>query len=326
MGQETPADFIPLILHLIVFFTGVPLNTWIILRILLNQLYAQPTYLLLLNLAISDLLVCLLPVFLNIVSGFLGSYSFGGTDRARCMACKAAFLYVVLNFQTVLNLSLISLDRFAYFRLSIKYYRIVTREKIAAALAVDWTLCLLLGIPPLAGYGDVVFATACGPAFSTPPHVRLSLPYIAVGLLIHLLGLAVLVVTNGWVIYIGFRQIRSLRVKPEPKLTGNYFERRLSIIDVDSTVKQFKLFQIFGAILLVHFATILPSIVLVGMLVASTRVPEGFYDFVLFSLFVQATLHPLVEAFFTPELKKVVKTWCCRLCRKRRPSESSEEG
>lgn len=324
LDLDDPQDFTPLILHLIIFFTGVPLNTWIILRIIIKKLYSQPTYMLLLNLAISDLLICLIPVLFNVIFEFAGSKSFGSSNYVRCQVCKIAVIYIILNFQTVFNLSLISLDRFAYFKLSIKYHRIVRTERVGAALVVVWVLSVLLSVPPLAGYGDVVFSTACGMIFVTSLHVERSIPYIIIGILIHSVGIAILIITNVWIMYIGLKQIRSLRVKPAPKLVGNYFERRMSIIDVDSTVKQFKLFQVFGGILLVHFVTLIPAIVLVGIVLFSGHIPEVFYTFVLFSLIAQATLHPLVEAFFTPELKKVIKTWCHK-CRKRRLSDSSDE-
>ena len=57
-------DYTLLILHLLVIFTGMPLNVLVITKILTEQLYPQPTYLLL---AVCDLLVCLIPVLINII-------------------------------------------------------------------------------------------------------------------------------------------------------------------------------------------------------------------------------------------------------------------
>lgn len=313
---DEPRDYTLLILHLIVFFTGIPLNILVISRILTEHLYPQPTYLLLLNLAVCDLLICLVPVLINIVSGFKGTYSFGGSDYTRCQVCKIGVVYTILNFQTIFNLSLISLDRITYFKLSIRYHRIVRVERIAIALAVTWVLSFLFGIPPLAGYGDVVFSTMCGMIFVEPAiHVSRSTPYIIVGFITHIVCMAIVVVANMWVVCIGLKQIRSLRVKPVPKMTGSYFERRMSIIDVHATVRQFKIFQIFGGILLVHFVTLIPAIVLVCIRLFSGYMSQTLYSFVLFSLIAQASLHPLVEAFFTPELKKIV-TRCFKICQK----------
>lgn len=323
LDQEGPEVFIQLILHIIVFVTGVPLNSWIIVRIILKKLYSEPTYMLLLNLAVSDLLICLIPVLLNIIFESLRSYSFGSSDYVRCQVCTIAVVYIILNFQTIFNLTLISLDRFAYFKLSIRYHRIVRTERVGVALIIVWVFSVLLAIPPVAGYGDIVFSAGCGMIFTTSVHVKRSIPYIVIGFTIHTVGIVILIVTNVWILYIGLKHVRSLRIKPVPKTEGNYFERRMSIIDVDSTVKQVKLFQVFGGILLVHFVTLIPAMVLVVIVLASDHIPAAFYRFVLFSLFAAATLHPLVEAFFTPELKKVFKKWC-RVCRKkRRPSESS---
>ena len=321
--QEEPKDFTPIILHLLIFFTGIPLNSWIILGILFHKLYHQPTYLLLLNLAVSDLLICFIPVLLNIISNFLGYYSFGASDFIRCHACKIAVVYIILNFQTVFNLALLSLDRLMFFKLSIKYHHTVSTRRVGAVLGAVWLLSILLGIPPLLGFGDIVFAMVCGPIFVTRAHLEQSIPYIVVGIFVHTAVIVVVVVSNIWIVRIGLRHIRTLRVKPTPKTTGGYFERRLSHIDVESTIKQFKLFQVFGVILLVHFVTIIPAIVLVGILMSSqSDVPKGLLKFVKVSLIAQATLHPLVEAFFTPELKKMAKMMCCN-CRGRRISNAS---
>lgn len=227
-------------------------------------------------------------------------------------------VYTILNFQTIFSLTLISIDRLAYFQLSIKYHRIFRIERVAAALVVTWVISFLFGVPPLAGYGDVVFSTMCGMIFVDPPvHVSRSTPYIIVGFITHVACMVVLVVANMWVVCIGLKQIRSLKIKPVAKTTGNYFERRMSVIDVHATVRQFKIFQIFGGILLVHFLTLIPAVVLVCIRLFTGYMSQTLYSFVLFSLIAQASLHPLVEAFFTPELKKIV-TRCFKVCHKRR--------
>ena len=313
-----------LVLYLIIFITGVPLNIWIITRIVKKTLYSQPTYMLLLNLAVCDLLVCLFPVLLNIIFEGLHSYSFGSTDYVRCQVCKIAATCIILNFQTVFNLVLISLDRFAYFKFSIRYDSMVRTRRVVVVVIIAWVASGLLGIPPLVGYGDVVFSTACGMIFLSEAHEKRSQPYIAVGFTTHTISITIVIVTNVWILYIALKQIKKQKMtKPLPKTEGNYFERRLSqYMDVETARKQVKLFQVFGGILLVHFVTLIPTVVLIGIIVVSGYVPAIFYRFVLFSIFAAAPLHPLVEAFFTPELKTMFRRWC--LCwRKRRYSESS---
>lgn len=90
----------------------------------------------------------------------------------------------------------------------------------------------------------------------------------------HTVAITVVVVSNVWIVRIGLRSTpcKSSRC---PRRRGGYFERRLSRIDVDSAVKQFKLFQVFGVILVVHFVTIIPAIVLLAFSKTSTtaRIP-----------------------------------------------------
>jgi hypothetical protein len=317
--RQKDAIHLEITLLVIIYITGVPLNAWIIARIVKKKLHTEPTYMLLLNLAVTDLLVCLIPVFLNIIFQGIKMFSFGGSDYVRCQVCKIAVIYVILNFQTIYNLTLISLDRFAYFKLSIKYNRYVTTQRTVVALIVIWALSLLMGIPPLVGYGDIVFSAGCGMVFSRQPHVKRSYSYIGIGLITQVVGITILIITNIWILYIGLKQVHAMRIQPEPRPD----EHRLSLaIDVHSTVKQVKLFQIFGGILLVHFFTLLPATILVGMIIASNNIPPVVYRLVLLTLFAAAPLHPLVEAFFTPELKHMFRKYC-KICHKsRRPSES----
>lgn len=310
---NTPEDYAVVVIYLVIFFTGVPLNVLIISRIIYKRLYKQPTFILLLNLAVCDLLICLVPILFNIITEFMGMYSFGPTDYIRCNVCKVSTVFIILNFLSTFNLALLSLDRFIFFRFSIKYTIFCTPKRVLLALGVIWTLSILFGIPPLAGYGDVTFSLSCGLVFAlSPAHVLRSIPYIVFGVTAHSVVIVILVVTNVWIVHISCKQLKTLKVSPicPGPMEGFDMETRIANRDRAILKKQLKLLQVFGAILLVHFLTLIPAILLVIIISIVGDIPPAFYTVVLFSFSSQATLHPLVESFFTPELRKLV-TRCC---------------
>ncbi len=315
-GEE---DYVMIIIYLVILFTGVPLNSLIMTRIIIKQLYKNPSYQLLLNLAICDLLICLVLLLFNTITEFRGSLSFGRSDYARCQVCKIAAFYIMLNFQTIFNLLLISLDRFIYFKYSIRYDSLVNTKTILAALGVVWLLSFVLIIPPLAGYGDIVLSASCGTIFiQHPTHRRRSIPYIAIAIVIHSAVLAALIVTNVWILSIGLKQIKTLRVQPTE---GWDIEHKDSNRDREVAKKQLRILYIFGAILTVHFLTLIPAMVLVAVVAFSASgVPPAAYTVVLLSITSQATLHPLVEALSLPELRKLI-TKCRGVCPRSNRSE-----
>ena len=308
---DDPGDYARLPLYLFIFITGIPLNIFIIARVVYKRLYKQSTFILLLSLAICDLLVCLIPIFNNIIINFVGQRSFGSTDYIRCQLCKIAVFFIILNFISTFSLALISLDRFIYFKFSINYDMICSRNKVLVAVISVWVISILLGIPPLAGIGDLVFASSCGLVFLTPTHLRRGIPYIGIAILVHTIVFIILVVTNVWVLIIGCKQLHKNKVKPIGSQAGYDLEMRLARKERAIFRKQLKLLQIFGGILGIHFVTLIPAMVLIAVLSFTGSIPSALYTFVLFSVSSQATLHPLMESFFTPELRKLV-TKCCR--------------
>ena len=92
-----------------------------------KRLYEQPTHVLLLSLAFSNLLLCLLVMPFGIVAGFAREFVFGNNDYIRYQFCQLSGVlltfFVESSFHT---LTLVSLDRFIYIKMAIKYYKIVT--------------------------------------------------------------------------------------------------------------------------------------------------------------------------------------------------------
>ena len=87
----------------IISIIGTVWNLIILATILKNKLLQDPTYILVLNLVISDLLLCGLILPFNIQSSLNREFSLGQSDYARCQSCQTiGALFVILR--VVINL------------------------------------------------------------------------------------------------------------------------------------------------------------------------------------------------------------------------------
>ena len=313
VAQVTPGDDARLPLNIIVFVTGIPLNIFIIARVVYKKLHKQPTFTLLLSLAVADLLACLSPVLFNIIVDLQGERfrNLVDTDYLRCQLCKLSVFFIISNFAATLTLGLISIDRFIYFKFSINYDKICSRKKVVIAVVTSWVASVTIGIPPLAGPGDYIFASLCGFVFLSTSHLLRGTPYIIFTLAIQTIVVITLVVTNVWVLVIGCKQLHKNKVKVIGSQAKSSLEMRVAKREREIFRKQLKLMQIFGGILGIHIVTLIPAFVMVPILAFAGSIPPDLYTVALFALGAQAALHPLVESLFTPELRKVV-TKCCR--------------
>ena len=111
----------------LIFLTGVPWNLFVIRTIVRKKLYDNnPTIMLLLNLAITNLLLGLLVMPFNIITGFSGEYLFGNNDIDRCHVCQTGVFLIILPWLSVHTISLMSFDRFVYLKWPLNYAILIT--------------------------------------------------------------------------------------------------------------------------------------------------------------------------------------------------------
>lgn len=202
----------------LVFAVGVPLNLYLLAAISWKKLYEQPTYVLLLNLGAADLLTCLVPVLLGFVTGVRREISFGASDFVRCQVCKVSAAYVLLTFAQSFTILFLSLERFLFFLAPLRHRRI-TLVHTKMAVLIIWLMALVLTLPPLFGYGDLIFAMWCGYVFISHPHVRRSVGYLIVCALLGVAVLSLLVISNLWIVCISVRlvsRVKGHRITPHP--------------------------------------------------------------------------------------------------------------
>ena len=137
--------------QLLFLLIGLPSNFLIILYIVLKKLYQQSTYLLLVSLAISDVLMCVVVLPLTVVAGFAGEFVFGNSDYVRCKVCQTGVCVVASTLSSLHIIALMSLDRFIFIKYPLRYYNIVTPGRTAILIITVCLFSCLIAIPPLFG-------------------------------------------------------------------------------------------------------------------------------------------------------------------------------
>ena len=303
---------------LILVLVGVPCNGIIIISIIHQKLYRETTHILLLNLAISDLLVCVLVMPFVIVAGFSGSYVFGDSDYVRCKVCQSGLIFTLLTVLSLNIVGLISIDRFIFIKFPLRYSKYVTVPRVVLAVVIAWVLSTFEAIMPLFGFGDIRFAypnTACLVSFvGESKLIGLNIYYAVVLIVLSLVPLTAIIVTNVLITCIAKKQIsrvyrtrKSFRNETDLK-TYNVNLRKH--IRKRKNMKQLVLIRAFAAILIANIIVYFPLVIITILLLVlndDKNLPLGMLTAVHFCLMIHSILHPLIEGCFIPEIKMTFK-------------------
>ena len=320
------------------FLIAFPLNIFIIVSILWKRLLKQPAHLLILNLAITDLLTTVFIMPINITSEIALEYIFGPSDFVRCQVCQTGIIFTILTLVSLHNIALLSLDRFLFIYIPMRYKKTVTIRYTIAILLAVWVLCTILSIPPLFGFGEVRLSTTVGNCFFSffgETSVSRNIYYVLLILLEALIPLGILIVTNVWLLCLIHRHAKrifkmrlSVNVSNAAKQQHrNTLQRK---IHKKHNKQQLQLLRVFGAIFIANLVTWLPAIglAITAPIVNFDLVPAGVIAFAYLTYLSQSVIHPLLEACFIHELRDIVRRWfyCCRWRQFKPEAASSGKG
>lgn len=291
---------------------GLPSNILVIAVVLRYKLYQhQPTIVLLLNLAVTDLLVCVLVMPWNIVTLVAGEFRFGGSDYTRCQVCQTGVLFTILSLVTLNNLAIFAVDRLLYLQAAMHYSSRVTNTRVLIATGLAWLVSTLITIPPLFGFNEMRFSTVigiCTIAFSGSTYLTKNSYYLILLAAVILLPIATLIVTNVWGMCIIQNQLRkkSKNLKMEKNNHRNSFHKKLK---KRHQVMQAKLVKIYGAILVTNLITYLPML---ARLITGVAAEEDEYtqavrisgSLAYLALLSQSVVHPIVQASLVGDVRK----------------------
>lgn len=304
------------------FVIGLPWNLLVIAAIIKERLYVQPSVILLLNLAIADLLMCLLVMPFNIVSGIAGEFIFGDNDIVRCRVCQTGFILTLLTFSSFHIVTLMSVDRLIYIMKPIEYYNICTVKKTIAVIMIAWLVCLILSILPLFQFGEIHFGLSvgmCVVAILGGSELENNLYYVILLVCEIMVVLLVFIVANVVFVCLVLKHLNSGRKIRKRAFTSS---QNSGIQENQKSLKmrnktQFYLARMFGAVIVTNIVSLIPLIALAiaGATVTFDRIPLGFKSFSYLAFISQTVFHPLIESVMIKDIRRVLQDVLMCRCR-----------
>ena len=311
--------------YLLYLLVGLSWNVLVMVAIVRQRLYTQPTILLLLNLVLTDFLVLLLVLPFPMVTGFAGEYVFGTSDQIRCQVCKAHLIVkVILNLSLIFSIPLLAFDRFLFIHQPLHYDRWITSKRMLLAVFVSWTLCILCSVFEMLLLKEVRFdplTLVCVWEISKHSFFHIF------SLLVLILSYTVLLICNIWVIVIALKNIRAVYQVQKPSLSVE--ERRFSRERINNHIKQMRsrkqlhTTRVFGGIICANSLVWLPTSFLA---IASFQLFILPFEYVIVAtllFYSQVILHPLLETTLIRDIWQPIKTIVTPCCRKKKNAEQS---
>lgn len=300
------------VLILIFFIIATVWNLFIIITFFAkHSLLKEPANIFLLNVAITDLLICLTTMVFSFVTAFGQEFVFGSSDVTRCTVCgMSGFFIVFLIFVSLHLLMALSIDRFILLSRPLRYKRLMNRWRATLVCIVVYIICFILAVLPLAGFGEYEFNArfaACVPRFTPAANFF----YVIILAVESLIPVIVLAITNVWT----YRLVS--------KFLKRNFKRRSTYRRRDQTAgskgkedegekhqkQQKQLVKVFGALFIANIISYTPTIVTIFLFLAlilngkENIIPSEVYIIGFVSFLTNSVFHPIIESFFVKELR-----------------------
>ena len=238
-GQVTAAFL------LLIVVVGLPWNLLVVIIIVKEKLYRQPTVILLLNLAINDIIWIIFLLPLQMVAGFAGEFIFGSTDSVRCLFCGTGASNLIFSLISVYTIAIMAFDRFLYIYKPLRYDKIITSKRIFIVLVNMWIALVLLAVFPLFGLRVIFYS----PFLYCVPDLSLhNIGHLTCVVVLSVIPIIILLVCNVWVAIIVQRNIRAI-YNARRTLSNDDEHKSHKTVKKKRSQKQLHLFQVFGALL-----------------------------------------------------------------------------
>ena len=286
---------------------AVPWNLLVIIAILQNKLYIQPTVMLLLNLTVTNLLLSLLVMPFNIYIGIRGEYVFGYSDQQRCAVCQTGIFTIILPCVSLHTLALISVDRFIYLKIPMKYDTTVTKWRVLVAIAIIWVICTVIALPPLFGFGEINFSyevATCTLIFIGQTHISQNYNYVLLLMIFVTIPVITLFVMYVWIVCI-IRSSLVRKLKRSVPIARNTESLVVAVTRVHGK-SQLRMAWLFSAIFTANIITWLPVI---GMAVSAgvgDAAPALAFTIVYLVYLSETVIHPVLMVFIIRDIKEAI--------------------
>ena len=304
---------------LLFFLIGLPWNIMVIAIILKKKLYSQPSVMLMLNLAISSFLVCLLIMPITILFG-LGGMTVFGDDYDN--VCKSSFLNFLLALVSALTVALMSVDRVIYLKKPLKYKLIVTPCRTRVAIVLVWIISMPGTVTIAVEYHrDLIYYPYLATCIITAKHYQIFL------LMVYTTTIIIQLIGFFCVIYIARSHLkkklsRSLEFISSIRGRSQREDGERSIALNNYRNDMFHLAAIFGAsfflglLPLVVFLIFAANAIITFATTSRDALPTIIFSAMAYIFFLSTSLtYPIVEVTMIRELRSAVFELCVTMCK-----------
>ena len=310
---------------LILFITiGLPWNLMVVVTIVKQSLYREPTNILLLNLALSDILLLLIAI-LNVITGLSGEFLYGSSDHVKCEVCKGHQFFRHVGFGSSLTIIvLLSFDRFMYIYKPLRYDKLITATRTTVAVVILWLLIIVLVLVNVFTQ-HVTFSPPRLECVLEDPE-KIIIPLINIAYLS--IFLVVLIVCNSYVVYITQRNIRAI-YRVRRSLTTDT-ERKFHRDKLNSKIrktrhqKQLHMIRVFGSLFSSNIITWVPLAIVNVVNLFTFNVPVGLVVIGNMLFMSQVAIHPILETVLISDIREPMKKMVFYCCLKTNETEGPE--
>ena len=305
---------------LLFILLGLPWNSLVLITIIKEKLYRQPTIILLLVLVLADIFILIGPAPIIMITGFSREYGAGlKSDKARCMACRFEFAFTSLvpMYGSFFSIALMTVDRFVYIYKPLQYDRLVTPQAMWVAVVVVGIVTVAIGLTLLLVPGEPSFYPEI---LSCAVDLKPALSVLAV---IGAASLVVIIVCNVGFSYIVLKNIKAVYTK------GNFIDEAWKRTQISIRhKKECRLYLMLFFLLLTCSISWVPilSVIIDYTVRNGFQFKLAYISFSVILFYSQAILVPFVETMIIVDVRKpLIDLITCGLLKRRKDKTIHKE-
>ena len=307
--REIVAGHVSSAIILLFLIIGFPWNALVLGIILKKKLFTQPSSMLLLNLASSNFLACLLIMPFPVAFGMLAKNATVHDFPVYDKVCQSGILFTLLQLGSIYTVALMSVDKVIYLRRPLTYQLIVTPRRMLIAITILWTVLIVISILPLLGVGRVGYVRQISTCIAFPkdqetlsPSSHIMAPYFVVLVALGSVGTLVQLPHCICMIYITRKQLMTRALRSTQSDSLRIYSKR-----------QLQLVKLFGAIFTASLITTLPAIALgIKTSITGEATPSFYLLFLIayISVLSKSVIYPILEAYMAYEIRDAISELC----------------
>ena len=288
---------------------GLPWNILVVITIIKEKLYHQPTIILLMNLLAADFFILAYPSPILMTTGFAGEFIIGSSDRVRCATCQLGFALLVPFYNSFFTVALMSLDRFLYIYKPLQYERSSTKHIALVAVIVAVLVSISIGLGSHLDPNKIDFNSSL---LNCIERISDSIWYPIILVVIGVVVLVVIIISNVWFSYIVLKNIRAVYSCEDTTDEAKGRSKWSSLMMYMKTPryrKQIHLYRMFFTLLFSSVIVWVPFIYDLGTFIMPQPSPHSLELSTVgqLLLYSQVVLHPILETVLIDDIRMPLK-------------------